>query len=86
MKKRLLAGILTGLLILNLSGCGWVADLLHLDQLMPTTTEPTTEATTAAPTTLPQVTEPPRWTRTSPASWGYPPRGIRSWKTTASPT
>lgn len=59
MKKRLLAGILTGLLILNLSGCGWVADLLHPDQLMPTTTEPTTEATTAAPTTLPQVTEPP---------------------------
>ena len=47
MKKRLLAGILTGLLILNLSGCGWVADLLHLDQLMPTTTEPTTEAPTA---------------------------------------
>lgn len=56
MRKKLLAGVLVGLILLNLSGCGWFVDYFKLEGLFPTTTAPTTETTTeptTEPTTVP---------------------------------
>ena len=62
MKKKLFAGILAGLLILNLSGCGWFADYFKLNRLLPTT-EPSTAPTTTLPpettASLPETTTDP---------------------------
>ena len=63
MKIKIFAGILAGLLILNLSGCGWFVDYFKLDRLFPTTAEPTTEPTTAAPVTRPAETTAPAVTQ-----------------------
>ena len=60
MKKKLFAGLLAGLLILSMSGCGWFVSFFRLDQLPSATTEPTTEPTTEAttePTTAAPVTQ-----------------------------
>ena len=62
MKRKLFAGLLAGLLILSLSGCGWFVSFFKLDQIPSVTAEPTaeptTEPTTAAPTTLPPASDP----------------------------
>ena len=53
MKKRLFAALLAGALLLQLGGCGWIADYFKLTPTEPSTTE---APSTAAPTTLPPTT------------------------------
>ena len=75
MRKKLLAGVLVGLLLLNLSGCGWFVDYFKLEGLFPTTTapatetttEPTTESATVPTTAAPTTTAP---TATAPTESG----------------